>query len=244
MPRLCQIIAIVKDRKSKIQAAVTSIYQNIQKAEPFNGLQGVYKPLDEENGEKLPAESKLVQLKVSDCIKDIRTHLTSLFDAVATQDNGNTIAKGTIKIDDRVIVADVPVPHLLFLEKQLTDIHTMVSKFPVLDPSENWKIDNNTGLYTTEPAQTHRTKKVPKAFVKAAATDKHPAQVDTFTEDIVVGYWHRTKYSGAISMKERQEMIEKINKMREAVKSAREEANSMEVPSKSVAKPIFDYIFG
>ena len=36
---------------------------------------------------------------------------------------------------------DVPVTYLLFLEKQLVDLHTFVKKLPVLDASETWVFD-------------------------------------------------------------------------------------------------------
>jgi len=38
-------------------------------------------------------------------------------------------------------VGHVPATYLLFLEKQLTDLHTLVSKLPVLDASETWVFD-------------------------------------------------------------------------------------------------------
>jgi hypothetical protein len=40
------------------------------------------------------------------------------------------------------------------------DVHTFISKPPVLDAAENWIYDSNADCYTIEPTQTPRTKKV------------------------------------------------------------------------------------
>ena len=52
--------------------------------------------------------------------------------------------------------------------------------------------------------QTLRTKKVPRNHVKAEATEKHPAQVEVYYEDVAVGYWTTVKFSGALPAQPRQ----------------------------------------
>jgi hypothetical protein len=48
-------------------------------------------------------------------------------------------------------------PYLLFLEKQLVDLHTFVKKLPVLDASDSWSYDASADCYATDPVQTVRT---------------------------------------------------------------------------------------
>jgi hypothetical protein len=120
----------------------------------------------------------------------------------------------------------------------------MVRKLPILDPSETWHYQAETNAYVTLPSETIKTKKVPKAFVKAAATKEHPAQVETFTEDIVVGHWKTVKFSGAIPQKQVTELLERITRLGAAVKFAREDANSIEVKARECGKTIFDHLFG
>lgn len=79
--------------------------------------------------------------------------------------------------------AQVRVPYLPFLEKQLTDLHTFVRKLPVLDAAESWNLDPSTDCWKTDPVRTIRTKKVPCNHVKAEAAEKHPAQVEVYFED-------------------------------------------------------------
>ena len=81
------------------------------------------------------------------------------------------------------LARDVPVTHLLFLEKQLTDVHTFVAKLPLLDPAEDWadEPDPVSGTWKTHPAKTVRSKKVPRNHRVAEATQQHPEQVQVYT---------------------------------------------------------------
>jgi len=115
----------------------------------------------------------------------------------------------------------------------------------VLDTSEIWKWSDATGAYVTDPTETVRTKKTPKNHVKAEATKEHPAQVDVFTEDVIVGTWSTVKLSGAFQQQEVNAMIDRCGEVLKAIKFAREDANAAEV--KTDIKPgntILSYIYG
>jgi hypothetical protein len=99
-------------------------------------------------------------------------------------------------------------------------------------------------VYRSEPVQTTRTKKVPKAFVKAEATEKHPAQVEMFTEDVIVGIWTNIKLSGAIPETRRRQLVAKVVELQQAVKFAREQANSAEVDRLHTGDSIMTYLLG
>lgn len=243
MPKLNQIIAITAGKKSQSHKTITEAYQNLQKSSSLEGISRTYKPKDDE-GETFPAEKKLVQLRVKDAIRNVNGALVELFDIVATQDNANCQAKANVVVDGTTVLKDVPVTTLLFLEKQLVDIHTFVEKLPTLDPGEAWNYSADVDYYASEPYQTTKTKKVMKNHVKAEATKEHPAQVETYTEDVVVGNWTTVKFSGAVPAKERNEMLERVRKLQEAVKCAREEANSMEVETKKIGNAVLQYVFG
>ena len=138
----------------------------------------------------------------------------------------------------------MPVTYLLFLEKQLVDLHTFVKKLPVLDAAESWTFDESADCYATEPVQTVRTKKVPRNHVKAEATEKHPAQVEVYYEDVTVGYWKTVKFSGALPAKRVNELLERVEKLQQAVKFAREEANGTEVDRPAGRRKGLRYLFG
>lgn len=244
MAKLNQIIALTAGKKSRAQKEITEAHKSLQKADLLMGISRSYKPLDEENGEKLPPERKHVQLRVKDAINTVRKELADMMDVVATQDWANTVAKADVTVDGVTVLKGVPVTHLLFLEKQLVDLHTFVEKFPTLDPSEKWHYSEDVDSWASDPAQSIKTKKVMKSHVKYEATKEHPAQVETYSEDQTVGHWTTVKFSGAIPAKEKNDTLERVRKLQEAVKVAREEANGVDVEQKRVGDAVFNFVFG
>ncbi|NIL55648.1 DUF7873 family protein [Salinispora arenicola] len=243
MPRLNQIIAVEKGIKSKSFADLTEAHHAVQKTTPLAGISRTYQPKDEE-GERLPAESTRVQIKAEDILRQVSTTLTRLFDVTATKDWTNCVAHADIVVDGQTVASEVPVTYLLFLEKQLVDLHTFVKKLPVLDAAESWVRDESTDSWRTESVRTIRTKKVPRNHVKAEATDKHPAQVEVYYEDVAVGYWTTVKFSGALPAKRVNEILDRVVKLQTAVKFAREEANNSDAVDRRIGAAVFGYLFG
>jgi hypothetical protein len=243
MPKLNQIVAVVSGKKTRVEKEFGDLNKLIQKPELFHGLSKTYRPIDE-NGEGLPSESKLPQKNAAEIIANAKQILTGIIDAVATQEYGNTEAKADIKVNGTAILSGVPVTVLLYLEKQLNDMHTFVDNMPTLDPAERWEKNDQDGQYVTEPTSTVRTKKVQKALVLFPATDKHPAQTQLITEDITAGHWTTTKFATVMAAKEKREILARIVQLQDAVKIAREDANDVAVTEKQIASPLLKYIFG
>lgn len=243
LPRLCEIIAVVSGKKGEVDKAVTEHYHKFQKRELFDGITRDYRPRTED-GEQLPSERKYAQLRAKDMIVEALQKWTELFNLTTTLDNGNCVAKGNIEIDGKVLVAGLPVSTLLFLEKQLANVHAFVSKLPTPDPSENWKYDKDQDLLRTDVRTTARTKKVQKTVVLLQPTEFQPGQAQLVTEDIIAGDWHQTLFTTAIPASDRNAILERISKLQDAVKVAREQANQVEVDQKKMADSLFTYAFG
>jgi hypothetical protein len=243
MARLNQIIAVEKGVKSRSFQELTEAHHALQKSNLLSGISRTYRPKDEE-GEQLPPESTRVQVKAEEVIRQTVAILTRLFDVTATKDWANCEAKADVVVDGETLLKDVPVAYLLFLEKQLVDLHTFVRKLPVLDAAESWTYDESSDCYATDAIQTVRTKKVPRNHVKAEATEKHPAQVEVYYEDVTVGHWKTVKFSGALPAKRINELVERVEKLQAAVKFAREEANGLEVTDRQTGEKVFRYLFG
>jgi hypothetical protein len=241
MTKLNQIVAVRQGVQSRTHTAITAIHHNTQKSPLLAGLSRTYEPKDE-MGDRHPAESTRVQVRTHELVNDFARHLVDLFDVTATLDYGNCTAKGNIVVDGQTILSDVPVTYLMFLEKQLTDVRTFFQKLQTLDPSENWQWDANNEWWKSEPVGRNSTKKVLRNHVKAKATDRHPEQVDVYTEDVVVGTWTTTKFSGALPERERAALVDRVHKLQDAVKHAREQANSTDVQQTKVGERVFSYL--
>ncbi len=240
--KLNQVIAIGTGEKTRKQKVLTKAYESLKKADLFAGLKKTYHPTDEE-GEKLPDETKYLQTSVRKSIEDAMGVCEAMFNIVAAQDEGNCSAKADVVVDGVALLKQAPVTHLLFLEKQLTDLLTFVNSFPTLDPSIEWKWDEDALHYVSDKKETVRTKKVPKVLVKYEATDKHPAQTEVYNEDVQIGKYETVYFSGCISMKDKEAMLERIRNLDKAVKLAREEANSIEVKGADSGTKVLNYIF-
>jgi hypothetical protein len=168
--KLNQIIAIEKSVKGRALQDLTEAHHSLQKTTLLAGISRTYRPKDEE-GEQLPPESTKVQVKSEEVIHKTTETLTKLFDIVATKDWANCKAKADVVIEGEKLLVDVPATYLLFLEKQLVDLHTFIKKLPILDASENWIYDQAADTWATEPTTTLKTKKMPRNHVKAEATE-------------------------------------------------------------------------
>lgn len=241
MTQLNQLLAIEKQVKSSVNDQLTALYQTLQKEPLLSGISRTYRPL-EDDGERLPSESTPVQVRAEAALRDIARIMTPAFDVTLGKDSANLDAKADVEVNGVALLKNVPATYLLWLEKQLTDLHTVVTKLPTLPQTETWARDEGQDCYCSATVETSRSKKIPRAFVKAEATDKHPAQVEVVHEDKLAGYWSTTKFSGAIPRQKAQELRERVETLQAAVKFAREKANQVMVPKVQAGSVVFDYL--
>ena len=243
MAKLNQVLAIEKGIKTRVYAEFSDLHQATQKAPLMNGFHKSYQARKEED-ETYPAESQKVQHQATEVLDRVAASLAELFDITATKDWTNCTARADVQIDGKVLLKDVPATYLLFLEKQLQDLHTFIAKMAELDPGNDWSLDPGTGLYKTDTQMTQRTKKVQRPITLYEATKEHPAQTQLITEDQIAGTWVTIKYSGAIPTPRKKHLLARIEKLSNAVKFAREQANAVEATDKKLGKEVFDFLFG
>lgn len=241
MTHLHQIIAVEKGIKARTDRRITDFFHALQKPQLFTGLARTYVPKDEE-GDRLPGESQKVQLKADDVLRAIFGAMAEQIDLALTKDVANTRAFADVKVDGHTILEQVPATFLLVLEKRLVDVQTALSKVPVLDPSVTWLYDPAVGVYRSEPEQTSRSKKVKRNHVKAPATDRHPAQVEVYDEDVMVGTWTKTVFSGAFPQEILGLMQTRVGRLLDSVRAARTEANQVEASAQEAGAALFAYI--
>lgn len=243
MPKLNQVNALVAGRKSEVQKAVSEFYHLLQKEVLFEGRIRRYQKKDE-TGENFPDEKQNIQMTARQVLNAACQKWVDLFDLVATQDAGNQLAKADIVVEGVPILQDVPVTTLLFLEKHLDDVKTLIEKLPTPDPAVEWKPADQPDVLKSEPSVTYRTKKVPRNHVKFAGNEHHAPQVEVYTEDMQVGSWNQILFTGKILATEKTVLLARVKALRDAVKVAREQANSRDVSPFKIGKSVFEYILG
>lgn len=243
MQKLNQVNAIVTARKNETEKEVTEVYKLVQKPQLFDGRERTYRPLDSENGQKLPSESQKVVHRVDILLKQALVKWQEVWSLILTQDTGNQTASADVVVDSTAVIKAVPITSLLYLDKQINDLETFVSKMPTPDPAQEWEHDANSGLLRSKASESVRTTKESQVLVKYPATKEHPAQTEMVTKDVVAGTWTQILYSGCMPADRRDQLLIRIRKLQDAVKVAKEQANMIEVERKSVL-PILQYVFG
>lgn len=241
MVQLHQILALEKGTRVRAAGEFRTAQFQVNRPELLSGITRTYQPKDEE-GEQLPPESKLVQVRTAEVLKDIEASFTRLLDITLTKDATNITATASIVVGTAVIAENVPVTFLLVLEKQLGELLSFFKSLPVLDPGERWTYDGGIDAWTTEGVQSARSKKIPRNHVKAEATERHPAQVEVYYEDVAVGHWTTVKHSGALSQSVLRELVERTTDLLNGVKAAREQANTATVIDRRIGAALFGYM--
>ena len=240
--KLNQVLAVEKAVKQRTYSSLTEMHKAAQVAALFQGFSKTYDPVAED-GMTQPPQSQKVQKNAEEMFAEARKSLTELFDVTATKDWGNQQAKADLVVDGKVVLSNVPATYLLFLDKQLSNLLTLVGKCTELDPSMDWSKDPNSGLFKSSPVKSQTTQKVQEAIVKYPATDKHPAQTEMITKDVVVGHWTTIKQSGALPTPRKKELLTRIQKLLDAVKVALEDANMTRVEDQKTGDAVLGYIF-
>lgn len=249
MPRyLGQAVAIEADTRKSVMRELTDAHHALAKPAMIEGLERTYRKRFDEDAD-LPSEGTRVQATVREMVDATRTSLARLFDVTAARDftngpSGPADAVADVMVGDTVLVAGAPVPYLLWLEKQLDGLLTFARKLPTHDPSTTWELEDPRGVYRSAPIVNARQVQVPKANVIVPPTDHHPAQVATYTENVVTGWWTQTRLTGAIPIAERAALVQRVESLQRAVKLAREQANRAEAIQPHIGDRIMQYLFG
>ncbi len=244
--RLNQILAVRNSVNNDTRQSLTRRHRLLANKALLSGQARTYTPHDDDDFVH-PSESTKVQVSAEAELRAIASELTRLFDINACLDWTNQLARADVVItsgaEPFVLLRDVPVTYLLFLEKQLVHIETLVRNLPLLDPAEQWQHDPATDGYKSDPVGSVKSKKVRRNHVLAPATDRHPAQVESFTEDVPIGKWSTIKYSGALPASRVNALLGRVLSLSQAVKFAREQANQTEVVDVRPGKAVFDFLF-
>jgi hypothetical protein len=224
------------------------------KQDPLTGLSDTYESNDQVRWPAKPAESRRVQFTTAGLLENAVAAMTRLLDVKLTREAGNAEARADIIIDGEVLLADVPVGYLMFLENRISSLITMlIDHLPVRDPAQEWhgqETDPNLprGVYATEPRVTPTTTKdkLVQTIAEPKVIEGHafPGQYAPYDGDVTTGTKTAISYSGQLSVKDVQDLRERAVTMLIAVRYAREQANTLEVTNRKAGAVILGRIFG
>jgi hypothetical protein len=137
----------------------------------------------------------------------------------------NQVAKADVILDGEPVLTGVPVDTLLGLEARLSKLKSVFEAMPTLDSSRQWTGTGGGYWETVAPEHGTKTEKRIIPIVMSAATDKHPAQIQAVTKDVIVGQVTIQRRSGAATALQKANAIKRVDDLMVAVKKARMRAN-------------------
>ena len=248
MTKLHEVLAVEADKEGIAKAIIAESEKNFSsKHELFQGMDKVLEMSEEGNEliEEAGREYREINTTVPKRLAYTADAVIDWLDVVLQKEASNQAANADITIDGSVLAANVPVTFLLSLETKLKHLRKMYLVAPTLPPGMEWALSEQDGEDVYKLVKPEVRVKTAKTLVHkelAPATDKHPAQIEHWNEDVAVGKFTTQYKAGLISSARKHELLGRIDSLIQAVKQARMRANSMDVLNRTIGQEIFDYL--
>ena len=245
MSQLHELLAVEGDLRNKSTLILQETVKTFTtKQDHFDGLDKNYVP-DREDGEKIPPESKKIATTVADKMHYTEDSLVEAMNAQLSKEETNASGKAIAELElDNVKFGTFSATSLLALEQFFNKVREAWRTIPTLDPTRTWnknpQRDPNT--YFSDKETKYRVVKELTRFEKAPATDKHPAQVDIVQIERQVGHYETEYSSGRLTPKQKADLLNRLDRLIDAVKKARAKANQAEVTHITSSKKFFDFL--
>lgn len=218
-----------------------------KKADLFTGHSKTYEFFTEGREQEALglAERKELTTTVPDKLDYVVMHLVRFIDALSQKEATNQVAKGDIILDGEIFAKDIPATLLLALENKIAKLRQMYEMIPTLQPGVEWIPAPTLGKNIYQAKNNiirHRTEKVLRVKVMVDATDKHPAQVKDWWEDVPIGQSTSVAWSGMITPAQKSAVLKRLDDLVYAIKQARMRANETEVVEIHLGQALFNYI--
>ena len=244
MSELHGVIAVLPSLKGTANQALTSVRTTFKNREhQFGGHSKSYRPM-ESGGDNQQPEEVPMTMTVGEELAHFQEQFTPFLDASYQVDVTNTKAKADVIVDG-LELKDVPATFLLQFEKRIGEMRQALGEVPVLDQKFNWTPDETLGkgVYKAKEEVTYKSKKRLQTKTIFEGNEHHEPQIEKWQEDVRIGEWTTQRFSGMITVQQKITLFRKLDKLQQAVKKARSEANKEEHSTDTVADKIFNYMF-
>jgi hypothetical protein len=221
---LSAVVGNLKVAREASNAAGTALRSGL-KDQHVTGLSRTFTPDDEEKRllQKNAEEYRAVPLKVMEQLASDAAISARALDWALTQDVANCAAKADVVVNGEALLAQVPISHLLHLEKVFSEYKAVIlTRLPVLDPAKEWTWDPDRRVWKSRPEHTGAFVKQSKALVLHPGTDKHAPQAvpDPNPLETHIGAWETVIQSGAVSEEQKRQLLARADVLIAALKEA------------------------
>lgn len=245
-----------------VEGELAGVFKNIldetkttfdKKPNLFQGLDKSYDPFDAAKAQEATSEHVEITESVPSKLAYMFGHVIKFIDCNLQKESANQHAVADLVVTDdygneTILATRLPATFLLGLETKLKVIRDVLQAIPTLPPGFTWSFDAQQALpgvwRRNEPEVRFKTEKAVKHQVLVPATDKFPAQIEKWNEDVPVGKIITIHCCGMMSPHDKSQLLARVDTLARAVKQARQRANSVEIDNVTVGKSMVDYILG
>lgn len=249
MGKLHEVVAVADDNRGlfdKLLAETRQTFTN--RRDHFTGLIKSYQSVDESKDFSRDPERKVLVETVPKKLDYVEEAMIRIIDAEFQREKTNCMARADIIVVKRdgsseVVATDVPATFLLQLEKKFTALRNQIyNNIPTLEPEKKWDWDKAGGFYVNTDPRVRVTRKELVKHEKFPPTKEHPGQADLVPVDVTAGYNNQTNQSGMTTPLKKSLLLERIDMLIHAIKTARCRANEAEAVNEKIATNLFNFI--
>lgn len=250
MGKLHELLAVEGDKKGTSEKILKEgLTTFIKRSDHFTGHTKVLEYFDDVRNDKEGGvtERNEIVTTVGKKLEYIMGPVADYYNVTLQKETTNQKATADLVVDGETLGKSLPATFLLGLETKLKGVREVISAVPTLQPGISWIPDTDAGegVFKREhPERTFKTERTIKPFELSPATKEHKAQVEKLSVDVNIGVFITDSSSSMLSPADKSKMLERVDKLIQAVKKARQRANNIDVEKAEIGGAITKYILG
>lgn len=243
--KLHQLLAVESDLEGKYKRICDETVKVFGKGSMFTGYIRKLELFDDSDKTAYPDEHLHMATTVKERLDYNDESVVDYFDAILQKEATNQTAVADLVIGETVIGKALPATFLLGMESRLKNLRAVYEAMPTLQVGIDWKRSETKGEDVWEqvhPEEKLKTKMMVQHQVLVDPTPQHRAEIEKWEEQIPVGKFVKNIWCSMITSEEKSDVLGRIDKLINAVKKARQEANGVPTVDIHVGKNIVDFI--
>jgi asparagine synthetase B (glutamine-hydrolysing) len=248
MGKLHELLAVEGDLQGTSKKLIEETIKTFSKPDHFIGQHRHLQMFDAaQQGQVVADEYKEMVTTVPAKLSYLSEAVAKYYDAIYQKELTNQKAVADLVVDGTVIATSVPATFLLGMESRLRELRQVVEAAPTLQPGIAWEKDETQGKGVYRMKNADEKMKTAKTFMHKVlyeATDKHAAQIEKWEEQVPVGKYVTNITCGMYSPADKSATLARVDKLIQAVKKARMQANMVETVDREIGNTLLTYILG
>jgi len=245
MTKLHEVLAVEASKEKVASKLVMESIRTLGKENLFSGSVRRLVMLDTAESYLDGEERVALTTTVDENIEYLTKPIADYWDVVLQKDRANQSAMSAIMVNGKAITEQLPATYLLGMETKLNNLRKLYEAIPTLAPGITWDVDEQERVGTFKARNdivSFKTEKDMEFKEASPATKEHPAQIARMERTRNTGTYTTTKWSGMLTPLDKAERLARLDQLLNAIKQARQRANSVEVENTKIGTDLLNFI--